>query len=243
MSDLSTHLVEADRALVVLDMPRFEGALDQAIGALDCVTEPIPPALAALLHRSIGIRAFSQRREDAVSSFAAARRADPALTLPEDIFPPRSPVSDAWGAIPLGVLPLEPLPEPADGWLLVDGERASARRAALPALLQWQDSEGQIGLTSYLDPGEPASGYPVAKESVHPARRPWLAAATIGTGLLTIGSWSVAAAGHRRYLDLERPVSDESLDGLRARTNTLALTGAGSAGVCVVAGLLLALSG
>jgi hypothetical protein len=67
-----------------------------------------------------------------------------------------------------------------------------------------------------------------------------LVATTLGSGLAAAGLWGLALHGQGRYLDLEDPVPDERLDGLRSRTNALALASLGCATTAALTGALLA---
>ncbi|MEQ1568536.1 MAG: hypothetical protein ABMA64_23060 [Myxococcota bacterium] len=238
---LQEALEAADRALAVLDVPAFDVAVERALTELPCVEAPIDPALAAAVHEVVGLRAFGRRDPSAAAAFAAARRTDPSRPPPSERFPA---VGEAWGALSVGDVPTEPLPAPAEGWLAVDGARATERPAGLPVVLQWFHADGTVGGAAYVWAGGAADLYPAAPSVEPPERRGRTALAwtTAAAGGVAVTTWGLSLAGRARYLDLDRPVPDAELDGLRARTNGLALTSGGAAAVCLASGIALAVA-
>jgi hypothetical protein len=239
-AELDEALARADQAMAVLDVPAFEAAAQTALDRLACLGEPLTPEQSAVVHRVVGLRAFGRREALAPAAFAAARRAAPEVPLPQGLFPADSPVSNAWSALPLDGLQLQELPAPEQGWLVLDGVVTGERAVGLPVVLQWVREDGAVGLSRYLEQDGAPGLYPVAGEPRRGVRaRAPLAATTAGTGALAATLWGLSLYGHARYLDLDRPVGDDRLDGLRTRTNTLAVASAGSAALCAVSGLLL----
>jgi hypothetical protein len=239
-AELDEALAQADQALAMLDVASFEAAAQTALDKLLCLDEPLSPEQSAVVHRVVGLRAFGRREPLAPAAFAAARRAAPEVPLPQALFPADSPVNNAWSALPLDGLQVQELPAPEQGWLVLDGVRTQQKAAGLPVVLQWVREDGTIGLSRYLVQDDPQGLYPMAGDPrpVPRARAP-LAAATLSTGTIAAALWGLSLHGHARYLDRDRPVSDDRLDGLRNRTNTLAVVSAGSAAVCAVTGVLL----
>lgn len=253
LSALSTALLDADRSLGLLDSARFEAAVDRAGMLLGCLHEPVSPAVAASLHRAIGVRAFGDRDPLAGPAFAAARRIEPAARLSLSLFPPESPVHDTWSAIPLDSLKTEPLPSPAEGRITLDGLVAVDRVVGLPVVFQRSAADGTVVETVYLLPGDPPPPYPTGRvarvrstverttassPTAGDGHAPLLATAA-ASGVAAASLWGLAVHGRSRYVDLDDPVPDPELDGLRTRTNALALGSITGAGVCVVSGALL----
>jgi hypothetical protein len=253
VAEVAATLAEADRALVQLDAAAFGEATSRAADLVPCLGEPIPSPVAAALHRAMGLRAFGGRDPLAPAAFAAARRLEPGAVYPSPAVPEASPVNEAWRAVTQETLTVVTLPTPADGWVALDGVRTLQRVAELPVVFQQVATDGRTVTSAYLLPGEAPPPYPVApvvpaipapplvlgSAPTHPARKS-LAWVTAGTGVGAAALWGLAAHGHARYVDLDDPVPDARLDGLRTRTNALAVGSFTSGVACTVSGVLLA---
>src|SRR5262245_61541731 len=112
LARITEALDDAERSLAELDPDSFETSMERIRSALGCVDVPLTPALAARVHRAVGMRAFAARGPIAAGAFAAARRITPGELPSPELFPPGSPVSEAWSAVSVDALRTRPLPPP-----------------------------------------------------------------------------------------------------------------------------------
>lgn len=250
---LAAAVADADAALHALDGPWFGVALDAVRARVACLDAPIQPPLAAAVHRLIAVDAVGRHDPLAELAFAAARRIDPAHPPDPALFPPGSPVDTAWQAVDPASIRVELIADPGPGWLALDGTRASARPIGLPTLAQRIGPDGAVVASAYVLPGAPLPAVPapppveapppapITDRRRHPARIA-LATATASAGAAAATTLGLAAHGRARYLDLDRPVPDAELDGLRARTNALGGAWVASATVCAASALALAVT-
>lgn len=245
-AEVLDRLDRAETALLELDVEGFRARMAEAEALLPCVRERLEPSVVAELHRLWGLRAFGDRDPLAPAAFAAARRLEPAYRFPETLIPTGSPVLEAYAALDPSERATTPLPPPARGELLVDGRPELERPADWPVLVQHLDPES-AGFTAWLMPGSPVPAYdtagPLAARDPGARRRLRLAAGA-GSALVVGGVlYGFALHGHARYLDVDhRPVADDRLPGLRARTNALVVASAVSTLAAAGAGVAVAMS-
>lgn len=117
------------------DPQAFEAAIATQRSIVTCLGRKVSSELAARVHRAEGLVAFVARDSEAAQrAFAAARAADPTLSLPASMAPEGGPLSAAWSALPV-VDRSVGLPMAADGELALDG---SYRWSAAPGGDRWQ---------------------------------------------------------------------------------------------------------
>jgi hypothetical protein len=250
---LVAALDAAEGSLAELDPGSFEPSMERLQVALDCLDEPLTPALAARVHRAIGMRAFAARGPITAGAFAAARRIEPEPPLSEVLLPPNSPVSEAWSAMSLDGLRIRTLPAPATGWLVLDGTPSVARAVDLPVVFQRVEPDGSVSMSTYLLPGDSTPAYPIRGPSATgPAigappvatradrgPRTAFAVTALASSAAAAGLWALSADARGRYFDLEHPVPDDRLNALQTRTNALTVGSIVSAGLCATSSVLL----
>lgn len=189
---------------------------------------PLRPAVAARVHRVMGLRAFVDKDLSlATRAFAAARALEGTDTLPAAVAPPGHPVHEEYIGIDLATGQLDTLPPPREGALWFDGQQRSLRPTRWPTIAQWADPDASR--TAYLWPGDPMFDYPVGPPPVGlpppPPRgsgastRRWIApAATLAGAAVTYGAALGVATSFRRG-----DHDDEALARLRTGANGLVI--------------------
>ncbi|MEN0068592.1 MAG: hypothetical protein AAGA48_41125 [Myxococcota bacterium] len=146
---LSQSLVQAEQAFRRSDRGALEAAEAEAERQLPCLDGPLRPSDVASFMRLKGIALFVRKERDAATVwFEAARSVEPSYNLPEALIPERHPLRRAFEAIEVSEPASDRLPEPAEGWLEVNGRPADEVPAELPWILQWRDGSGRIRTTS-----------------------------------------------------------------------------------------------
>lgn len=231
---------ELDAALAVVegawgeDEAAFLDAVGRARGVLACVAEPVPPAVAARMHRAEGLAAFLGRDAEASArAFAAARALDPEYRFPETMVPPNNPLETTFGLLPAGAATAR-VPAPAGGRTLwFDGTATRARPEDRPTVFQVQDADGAVRTSAWLPTDAPLP-YRARGEGL---RLPLL----IGAGVAAAGAGALYALAADAHGDYEGSASPDDADANRARVNVLvgASAGAGAVAVGVGAGAFL----
>ncbi len=122
--ELLQGLVAVESAYQQLDKQGVIAAMDLALADLGCLDQSLEPALAARLHRAIGMRLYLEHDlEGSERAFAAARASEPGYTLPEEIAPAGHPLHQAYYRLQLDELPTEPLARQV-GWSCCWTDRA-----------------------------------------------------------------------------------------------------------------------
>ena len=217
----------AEGALVELDPDAFLATSDALVLSLPCVDEVIPPDAAARIHRLQGLRLYIARDESAAAAFAAARRADPDLTL-VGLVPQGHVLHELFAVAPIDT-PREPVPRPREGELLLDGEGVLERSDGRPVLFQRLGEGGEVLDTTWVPvdgllppyeavPLPPGKGGPLLPR--HKAGR-----AVLGVGVAltaTAGAlYGVAAASRASFFDDHPAWKGDDLQSAQARTNGL----------------------
>lgn len=223
--DLVEVLERAEAAYQEMDLDGFRVEADEAARALPCSSEVLPRPLVARYHRLQGLRAFVVRDSDrAPLAFAAARAIEPAYVLPESMVPLDHPLRQMYGAVPVESRLTTPLPQPADGYVLIDGRESLDRPTNLPAVLQRVSGAGELISSVYLWPENPAPEYEVAaatasapeSERAPEHRRGAAVGWGVGAGVSLVAagvSQALASQKEDQYYDLSRP--PDALDRLR----------------------------
>lgn len=241
LDEWRTGASAVEAAWARLDLEGFRAATDASALVLPCLGEAITPDDAARAHRIQGLRAnLLEDDERSARAFLAARRVDPSWRFP-DWLPEQHALRLLYGRLPLEGLVQSPLPRPRSGSLLIDGTPARFRADGVPAVVQWLNSDGSVGWSSYMQHDEATVGYPV-KPSLAPVA--WSLTGLAAASLLASGtSLAISAAAREEYDDLATP--PESLDQLRETTNTgfwvSVGTGAGAVGAAVAASIVFQL--
>ena len=228
-------LAEAESALSALDVSTFKALVDGVDGLIPCMSEPIPPRLAAQYHRVYGIRALGGRDPIADRAFAAARYIEPKYQFSKSLIPEGNPIRAAYDRATFDQRSAEPMPAPKDGAMLIDGSVATERPISWPAFVQWVD-EDQVHFTTYALPGQSLPEYPVFNPNEQPVRKApvGLVVGAVGAGVLSGALYTAALVDKARYNDtVNNPVPDDDLDGLRKTTNGLVVASAISATAAV----------
>lgn len=225
-------LAAADTAWDQLDRDLLGRAAADARALTACLSEPLPVATVARLHRVQAFAAFVAGDEArARAAVAAARAVDPEGAFPPALVPAGHPLRalfvDSPPAAPL------PVPTPARGDVVVDGVPDVGRPPAR-ATVVWVADGVVIGPSAYLWPEDPLPGYPVlpappAAASARSPRAGLLVGA--GAGALTSVTLAVLAgtteAAWRTTTDLDEEARlyrrNHTLVGLSVGTGAVSL--------------------
>jgi hypothetical protein len=161
--------------------------------------------------------------DGAAQSMRAARRADPALAVP-DWFPASHPLRAALEAGGTTAASRK-VPEPRSGSLAFDGLGGRFRPADLPTVVQLFDESGRAIATDYLGPRDPLPAYAAV-----PRLRTTLVVSASASGAVAMGLLAASVASRGALFDAaaDRRTDAAQLDHLRATTNLFALGGAGA---------------
>ncbi len=188
---LEEGLEAAEGAYAELQTERFLEAVAAIDAALPCLSGPVPPALAAQLHRVKGLQAFVQ--DHAAYRPAAAFGACRAILGPAGWTAELGEGNALHGLFRMSVLPSasEPIPIPAVGTLYIDGVGTTERNPYGAAFFQLQHPDGST-TSSYVWPLEAPPAYEqVFVESTpatgHPQRT--------STAVLALGAGSLLLLG------------------------------------------------
>ena len=243
--DLEATLESAEVAFGELRITDFLTATDDLqTTVLPCQTETLDVALAARIHRVLGLRAFGERDVYAVQAFAASRALEPEYVFPSTLVADVSPIRDDFGAMSLDARRNTEVLEPVEGALWFDGRPALVRPSAWGTVFQRVDAAGTVAHSTYLRPDDPLPAYeavapapqsvvgsPEARRRLLGDASPGLFVGAVGAAAAGIGLFAAAGATHAKWAD---PQTDPArLDGLRDRNNGL-LVGAGAAGVAAL---------
>ena len=233
----------AERHYMALEASAFSDAVDIVILALPCVGEPVPSTVAARYHVLMGLSWYVRGESaQARASLAAARAADPALSVSTSLIPEGHELSEWVRTAPPG--DSTPVPEALDATLLFDGQQATERPTERPTIVQLVEPSGRTA-TLYLPPEEPMPPYPQrapeAPSGGDPphARKRWGWLAAGGVGLAS--SAVLYGLASRSASEFAGPLPSEygrpELLALKNRTNLLvvgSLAAASVGGVGVV---------
>jgi hypothetical protein len=136
-ADVAAHLTEAEGAYLYMESDKATTALGLANNALNCLSEPLDPALASRVWYLRGLVAFAANdAPSAEAHFYRARVFTPGLAWDEDFAPAARPLFEKT-AVQLKVAEpawLDLVPAPPAGQLRIDGRvlDAPAGRLAIP---------------------------------------------------------------------------------------------------------------
>lgn len=261
-ADIQAAATEAELAFAATKVEAFLAATDQLVRLVPCLLEPVEPAVAAHVHRMVGLRSFVQRDQDkARQAFASARVLEPAYAWPEEVIPWGHPLLSIYGALDTEDAVFETPPAPPAGWVYMDGRPSEPRPQEWPTLMQVSDAEGAVRLSAYLWPSEQLPDYGVAEAeplvelapdpsgapddipitgaatttTVRSGPRAWTLATAGGAAVASGVLYALASRSARQYADPQTPFED--LDASRRRTNGLVFASAGAAGVALGTGV------
>jgi len=233
------QLGAAESALTGLNLTQFRLNLERADLMIPCLDERLLPSLAATYHRFYGLRAFGDR-DDAMAdkAFAAARYLEPAYVFSRALIPEGNPVREAFEDVSFEERPIELLDAAAAGAIYFDGLRSLRRSSGWPTVMQWVEGD-TVHFSTYLMPGEAVPTYPLASGTQVTKRDPSipLVAVSGGAAAVAAGLYGVAMVNQGRYKQLDDPVPDSKLPGLRRTTNGLVVASGVSALASVGTGL------
>jgi hypothetical protein len=235
------QLGAAESALAGLNLAQFRANLKSADQMIPCLDERIPPPVAATYHRFYGIRAYGDRDPIAEKAFSAARYLEPGYSFSRALIPEGNPVRKAFDEVAFDPRPDELLEAPQAGSIYMDGSRSLRRPTAWPTLMQWIETD-TVQFTAYLKPSDELPVYPLASETrLSRGRDPSmpLVVAAAGSAVVAASLYGVAMLNQHRYKNLENPVPDEDLAGLRRTTNGLVIASGVTATAAVGAGLVV----
>ncbi|MEZ4321536.1 MAG: hypothetical protein R3F61_28950 [Myxococcota bacterium] len=232
----------------------FEPLRNRFHERIDCLSEPLNPKLAARVHRTNALFFFFDSDDGATrDSFARYRSLEPTGTLPDALAPSDHPLRQLFDGATARPKP-EPLPAPATGWLLVDGEQETAAPRNLPFVFQHIADDGAVLSSSLVAAGSDPPAYDVAGVVVQPpepdgpapTRPPKkrlgpLTLAGIGVAGVGLVSYGAAFGTRGAYKNAVDAGEADRITSTHATTNGLTLGGLGLMAVgsgLVVAGVL-----
>lgn len=252
---LDASLEGAMSAWVEVDEVAFHASVDALRAGVPCLSEPLRPEQAARLHRVLGISAASAGDlEGAALSFAAARSADPSVSLP---VPEKHPLLAVFASVDVSAAARAPLAAPHEGALVVDGAASAERVEAWPAVVQWVVGD-EVRRSELLEVGEAPAAWPAPPalvEAPPPEELPlprgnWardLPKARIvaagGAAALAGGLWLGSAVQASRFeaagaeLTTDPSGATAQLTGARRGANALGAAALGSAAAAAGLGL------
>lgn len=224
---LSVDVIERTNSDVLdawsrLDLTALEAAATELDAALPCVSTVLGPEDVAAYWRVRSFAAFSRGElADTELALAQARRVQPTYSLPTDVVPDQHPLRRMWDAAGTAPAPhREPLPVPAEGWLVVDGRRATDAPTDAPYLLQWVRASGDVGATAMIAVGA-APDYPLPPPERHRSRGFVIGGVAAGLG----GAVGLGVASTLRARYLSAPPSEGPLQGVYTANHVVGVTG------------------
>ena len=269
-ADLRIVIEEAEAAYIALDSDGVRDRLDALAALTPCLSEAIPRPDAARYHRIQGLGAFIGRDSEAASprAFLAARSIEPDAALPSSLVPDGHPVQRLYTQLSVTDRTFGPLPEPAGGYLLLDGRQDDQRPLSHPVLLQRIQDTGGVAQSAYLWPddslppfpvappvalvtepvvaepaGDPVAAEPITEPITEPDRAPGgKVVVIVGTGAAAVVTGAALAVNRGRYTQYSAAGRTEAeLDVLRDKVNRSGALTLGSAALAGAGGLALAL--
>jgi len=241
---LAATLEAAESAWRSADDDGFLLKMEEAHLQLPCVDAAVSPDLAARYHRDAGLWLYvSGQRDRTAQAFSAARRIEPAHSIPASLLPPKHPIRGLFDSAPTAAA-TEPTPRAADGALTFDGSEGD-RPSDSPTIAQLTRVDGTMSFTTYLRPGDALPMYAVVKAPVKTgglAEHRLGIALAVGSGALLAGGTTfalIARSTQQEFLE-SPPEGFTALDELYQRNRTASTTSAlllglgGAAGVGAV---------
>lgn len=222
---------DADAAFAAMDGDAFDLAAASLDETLACMSEPISPTHAVAVHRTRALAAFLAGDDAAtVSSFQAALAAMPGYELPQDIAPIGHPLRARFEDARLfSAGGQADLPEPASGWITVDGARTRIAPTGRAFVFQRFDDSAAVVDTAYVAVGRPLPSYPV-REAAPPvpdrtplARQPVSVPLAVGVALdvVAAGLYSYAFVTRAHYEEAKRVGDLDRIKSSHLTTNLL----------------------
>ena len=239
MEQMAEKYDAAEQAYSTLDVGGFHNAMDEVAFNFGCMQEVATPEFAARTHRMQGLRLYTNRETArAEQAFAAARRIEPDTPLLPELFPPTHAIQITYGAVP-SIGPMEPLPEPIDAKLFVDGAEGALRPADQPILIQVFE-EGVITGTRYAFPGDALppyeSKYDPATAGGLQVNKPLLAAA-LGAGVAGGVTYGLAWKANQDFWTYDESYTLDDIETLQAQANRRVIVAGTLGGVAVASGV------
>ncbi|MFT7518593.1 MAG: hypothetical protein ACI9MC_000725 [Kiritimatiellia bacterium] len=194
-----------------------------------CLRDQPSAAVMAAVHRTLGLRAFIERRnERAASAFRAARSLDGSFSWSNDVLPEGHPARTLYDEAVDGGGG-ETVPEPAEGELRFDGQVTLERPTQRATIFQ-RSVKDHYADAAYVWPGQPLPTYPLPSAGGGKLR------VVLGAGaagaLLTSGVlYGIAASNASKYRDAE--VDYPNGPKLRRSANNMVVA-SGIAGITAV---------
>lgn len=239
VAEVTAAVADAEQAFVRLDRTGLDRSLADAAAELACMTSPIPPTLAARLHRAKALAAFVAGDEPgARRALYAARVVDPVGDYPSGLLPADHPLRGLLVNAVLGTPASAPIPAPAQGSVWFDGRISLSRPSDRPTVFQRTGPKGEVVDGAWLSPDEALPTFDLAKsEAATKAVGPSVFLASgAGAALVASGvTYGLAAVANARFRDPATP--DEDIPGIYQTNNTLVYTSVGLGALAVAGGV------
>ena len=241
IADFQAASAAGESAFAELDLDALNKAQAAGAHALTCLSEAVGTKDAAAFHRMIGLAAFTRHDlTDARAEFHAARRLEPGYAIPESVAPPGHPLVALYDeSANADEGELQAVQASAGGWIVVDGVRGSPRPMGVSVIVQRFDALGKLENSVYLSARAPLPSWAqppraVSRKGLHTG----LVAGTAGTAVAGGVVYALALSAHNQFENLDNPVEDSELPGLRTRANTLTYTSWGVGAVALALGTM-----
>ena len=225
LARLEATLGVAEQRWREADEDALFGDMAKVFEDLNCLDEPITPALAARAHVDAGLWfAFIDKPEQATLAFASAKLADPDARIPDDLIPASHPSRTLFQDAQASDGTTK-LPRALDGKLYLDGRVGTQRPELRPVYLQYVSDEQVI--SAYLQGDKALPDYPVDNSKL----RSWHLAVPAGVALAGGGAMmAMARQSQQEFLD-SPPDSKAALQELYDKNQTQNTAGAALLGV------------
>lgn len=162
LADISQLVSTFERAFAERNKKRLDTAYGSYTESVRCIRETLILTDVARFHRVEGMVAFlHDDRQAAVAALKAARLAEPNYQLPPGLVDPTHPLRKLYDGIPIDEPPSNTtLPEPAEGWLRLDGELTRDVPTGRPYVFQRFDAAGNVLDTAWVAAGATPPSYP-----------------------------------------------------------------------------------
>jgi len=228
----------------------FEPALSAVEAQLQCVTEPLPPSLAATLHYLAALRAFRARNLGiVVDHLQAAQLADGAVL--DAVLIDGHALSDLAAEAHGRTRPERVVLTLQEGrYVRVDGRVATTRAAGLPAVIQILDPDGAIAWTDLVGGEDEPPFLLLAPPPPIPLYREVETWGVLGGLVLSGTAWGISLGTRAKMSRLAaesqvggpHPEAESELERLSRRTNTWGYVGQASTVATAGFGVVLVVS-
>ncbi len=220
-NELREDLERAHAAYADTDVDGFVLDMGSASAHLECIDRRIPVDLAANYHRMLAVQLFlaGDRESGSDAALHAAAALQPTFGF-KGLFPEGHQFLVRFDELKLAPARTERIARPKAGFFAFDGNIGRDRPIDRASVVQRIDADGQVQLTTYLQPGTPLPDY-----DVRPVVRHGLLAGGVATALASLTTGAIAMGAERRFKSddpaTRSGLTRSDLNTLQARANTM----------------------